>query len=107
MGARREPINPPLDGSLTIPEVIDFHSKHNPELPIYVFSPEGSDEIVQVSYLEFARACDRVAHLLRPHRSGEDKQVVAFIALADTLVYQAVTIGMMRAGLVVCVSRNL
>jgi acyl-CoA synthetase (AMP-forming)/AMP-acid ligase II len=91
---------PPLNGSITLPETIDFHLKHNPQLPIYAFNQDGSDEITEISYLEFGRACDRVAHLLRPQR-GEDRPVVAFIALADTIMYQAITIGMMRAGLVV------
>jgi hypothetical protein len=100
---RRDSVNPPLDGSITIPELLDFHSNHSAELPIYAFSPDGTDEPIEVSFLEFGRACDRVAYALRPQLDalGEDKQVVAFIALADTIVYQAVTIGMMRAGLVV------
>ncbi|KAF8219495.1 putative aminoadipate reductase [Tricholoma matsutake] len=100
MDARRDPVNPPVDGSVTIPELLDFHWEHNAELPIYAFNRDGSDEIIEVSYLEFGRACDRVAHTLRPQRSGEDKQAVAFLALTDTIVYQAVTVGMMRAGLV-------
>jgi acyl-CoA synthetase (AMP-forming)/AMP-acid ligase II len=91
---------PPLDGSVTIPEAIDFHLKHNPQFPVYAFNQDGSDEITEISYLEFGRACDRVAHLLRPQR-GEDRPVVAFIALTDTIMYQALAVGMMRAGLVV------
>lgn len=101
--SRRDSVNPSLDGSITIPELLDFHSNHNAELPVYVFSPDGTDETIEVSYLEFGRACERVAYALRPQTDalGGDKQVVAFIALADTIVYQAVTVGMMRAGLVV------
>ena len=102
---RTDAVNPPLDGSITIPELLDFHYAHNAERPMYVFSPDGTDEIIEVSYLEFGRACDRVAYALRPQPDldvlGQEKQVVAFIALADTIVYQAVTVGMMRAGLVV------
>jgi len=100
---RRDSVNPPLDGSITIPRLLDFHHNYNARLPVYAFSPDGTDEIIEVSYLEFGRACDRVAYALRPQldASGKDKQVVAFIALADTIVYQAVTVGMMRAGLVV------
>ena len=100
---RRDSVNPPLDGSITIPELLDFHFNHNAELPMYALSPDGTDELIEVSYLEFGRACDRVAYALRPQLDAlvKDKQVVAIIALADTIVYQAVTVGIMRAGLVV------
>ncbi|RDB20739.1 Non-canonical non-ribosomal peptide synthetase FUB8 [Hypsizygus marmoreus] len=96
----KEPVLPPIDGSVTIPESIEFHWKHNAELPIFVFNRDGSDEVTEISYLEFGRACHRVAHHVRPRREGKDGEVVAFIALADTIVYQAITVGLMRAGLV-------
>ncbi|KAG5721421.1 Linear gramicidin synthase subunit D [Termitomyces sp. T112] len=95
-----EPVCPPLDGSVTIPEAIDFHWKHNTELPIFAYSKEGSSQVTEITYLEFGRACHRVAHLVRPRRAGPDREIVAFIALADTIVYHAVTIGLMIAGLV-------
>ncbi|KNZ79425.1 L-aminoadipate-semialdehyde dehydrogenase large subunit [Termitomyces sp. J132] len=96
----QEPVCPPLDGSVTIPETIDFHWKHNAELPMFTYSREGSSEVTEITYLEFGRACHRVAHLVRPIRAGPDREIVAFIALADTIVYHAVTIGLMIAGLV-------
>ncbi|KNZ74034.1 Linear gramicidin synthase subunit D [Termitomyces sp. J132] len=96
----QEPVCPPLDGSVTIPETIDFHWKHNAELPMFTYSKEGSSEVTEITYLEFGRACHRVAHLVRPRRAGSDREIVAFIALADTIVYHAVTIGLMIAGLV-------
>jgi len=102
MGARREPVNPPVDGSVNLPEILDFNLKYNAELPMFAFNRDGSDEITEISYLEFARACDRVAHAIRPRRIGRERQVVAFMALADSVVYQAITLGLMRAGLVVC-----
>ncbi|KAF8901178.1 acetyl-CoA synthetase-like protein [Gymnopilus junonius] len=90
------------DNSLTLPETIDFHIKHNPSNPLYVFSEDSKYEsdVTNITYLEFGRATDRVAHYVRPSRAGADGQVVAFIALSDTLLFHAVTIGIMRAGLV-------
>lgn len=92
---------PPLDGTVVLPEVIDFHSKNNADLPMYAFSEDGKNEPTTISFLEFSRACHRVAHALRPNRAGPENQVVAFIALADTVLYQAVTVGLVKAGLVV------
>ncbi|KAJ3505840.1 hypothetical protein NLJ89_g7204 [Agrocybe chaxingu] len=67
---------------------------------MFVFQADGSPDITEVSYLEFARATDRVAHYLRPGRKGPEGQVVGLVALSDTLLYHAVTIGIMRAGMV-------
>ncbi|GLB38113.1 putative acetyl-CoA synthetase-like protein [Lyophyllum shimeji] len=100
MPVEKDPIPPPVDGSVTIPETIDFHWKHNADLAIFAFNRDGTDEVTEITYLEFGRACHRVAHHVRPARAGPDGEVVAFIALADTIVYQAVTVGLMVAGLV-------
>ncbi|KAJ3517676.1 hypothetical protein NLJ89_g350 [Agrocybe chaxingu] len=95
------PVFPPLDGSLTIPEVIDFNMRHNATQPFYVFSVgKHGSEIVQVSHLEFGRACHRAAHVLAQSISEDSGTVVAVIALADTIVYQAVVAGLIRTGLV-------
>lgn len=91
----------PLDGTVFLPEIIDFNSKYNADLPMYAFSEEGKDEPTTISFLEFSRACHRAAHVLRPNRAGPDNQIVAFIALADTVLYHAVTVGLVKAGLVV------
>jgi hypothetical protein len=54
--------------------------------PFFAFNRDGSDAVVEISYLELDRACNRVAHALRPRRAGEEKIVVAFMALADAIV---------------------
>ncbi|KAG6878054.1 putative NRPS-like protein biosynthetic cluster [Termitomyces sp. T159_Od127] len=100
MALRREPIFPPLDGSVTIPESVDFNWQHNADLPMFAYEMDGSSKVTEITFLEFGRACHRVAHLVRPGRAGSDREIVAFIALADTIVYQAVTIGVMIAGFV-------
>ena len=100
-------VAPPIDGSVTLPETIDFHRKHNPTVPVYVFIEDGASNITNVTHLEFGRACDRVAHYLRPGRRGPEREVVAVLALSDSLLYQAVVIGIMRAGLIVRVILRL
>ncbi|KAF8869423.1 putative aminoadipate reductase [Infundibulicybe gibba] len=97
----KDPVFPPLDGSVTIPEVIDFNATHNADFPIFAYSRDDSpSETTEISYLEFSRACHRVAQVLRPGRSGAEGEVVALVALTDTVQYQALTIGMTKAGLV-------
>ncbi|KAG6867616.1 hypothetical protein C0993_000497 [Termitomyces sp. T159_Od127] len=102
MSLLREPVFPPLDGSVTIPESIDFNWKHNADLPMFAYEMDSdSNKVTEITFLEFGRACHRVAHLVRPERAGPDQEVIAVIALADTIVYQAVMVGLMVAGLVV------
>ncbi|KAL1660867.1 hypothetical protein GGF50DRAFT_118539 [Schizophyllum commune] len=88
-----------LEENVSIPAAADFHLKHNPDFTFYVFTePDGT--VREITNLEFARAVHRAAHALRPSREGEDGAVVAVIALSDTALYQAVTVGLMKAGLV-------
>ncbi|KAI5884853.1 acetyl-CoA synthetase-like protein [Schizophyllum commune H4-8] len=88
-----------LEENVSIPAAVDFHLKHNPEFACYVFTePDGT--VRKITYLEFARAAHRAAHALRPSREGEDGAVVAVIALSDTVLYQAVTVGLIKASLV-------
>jgi acyl-CoA synthetase (AMP-forming)/AMP-acid ligase II len=91
---------PPVDGSVTLPEAIDFHAKHNPTHPLYVFSEDGKPDVTTVTNLEFGRATDRVSHHVRPGRAGPDNQVIALVAHSDTLLYQALTLGIIRAGFI-------
>jgi len=96
--------NPPLDGTITLPETIEFHWQHNVDLPAYVFHQEGkdTDDITEISYLEFGRASHRVANLMNdkfPSVTG--RPVVAFMALTDSLVYQAISLGLMKSGFIV------
>jgi len=94
-------VAPPLDGSVTLPETVDYHRKHHPTVPVYVFVEDGASNITKITHLEFGRACDRVAHYLRPGRRGPEREVVAVLALSDTLLYQTAVVGIMRAGLIV------
>lgn len=97
---------PPLDGSVTLPETVDFNRKHNPNESVFIFSEEGKSDVTKISQLEFGRGADRIAHYVRPGRSGLESQVIALIALSDTLLYQTAMVGIMRAGFIVSPERN-
>ncbi|GJE99727.1 acetyl-CoA synthetase-like protein [Phanerochaete sordida] len=96
------PVPPPLDGSLpTVPELLDFHEKHNTDKPWYLFpSKDVPGELVSVTYRDMARASHRIAHHMRPGREGADGGVVAILIHTDTVLYNALVVGIMRAGLV-------
>ncbi|KAG6855914.1 hypothetical protein H0H87_009480 [Tephrocybe sp. NHM501043] len=101
------PVLPPVE-DLFIPEAIDFNFKHNADQPFFTFSdPSASSEPTVISQLEFGRAAHRSAHALRPNRTGADGEVVAIVALSDTILYQAVVAGCIVAGLVKSACRRL
>jgi acyl-CoA synthetase (AMP-forming)/AMP-acid ligase II len=89
---------------MLIPDVISLNSKTNPSRPFYIYVNPESTEITTITNLEFGRATHRSAHLLRPNREGPDGQVVALLALSDTVLYHATVAGLMTAGFIVRVS---
>ncbi|KAJ6483120.1 putative aminoadipate reductase [Mycena sanguinolenta] len=84
-----------------VPDIIAWNAENYPTAPCYLFAPiDPSAPIVNVTHLEFSRALQRAAHLLRPNRAGPDGEVVAIIALSDTLLYLAIMAGLMTANCV-------
>ena len=101
-----DPLLPPLDGSLpTLPALADFHAEHNATLPWLQFPSKNTPaSVISVTYAEMAKASHRVAHILRPGRSGPERGVVAMLVETDTVLYVGTVLGLMRAG---CVVREL
>ncbi|KAJ7851549.1 hypothetical protein B0H13DRAFT_1448537, partial [Mycena leptocephala] len=85
---------------LLIPDIVSLNSKMNPSRPFYIYANTESSEIT-ITNLEFGRATHRSAHFLRPNREGPDGQVVALLALSDTVLYHAAVAGLMTAGFIV------
>ena len=91
---------PPLDGSILFPELLEYNAQHNPDHPYFVYPSDN--EVRKISHLEYYRACQRVAHAVRPGRQGKDREVVVIIVNCDTILYQALFMGIIYAGLIVC-----
>ncbi|KAJ7715956.1 acetyl-CoA synthetase-like protein [Mycena metata] len=94
-----DPMRPPVDCSLNLEEIINLHIARENRSVAYVFANEDR-EITEITHLEFARAANRVAHILRPQRRGPDREVLAIIALTDVLIYQTIVAGCFIAGIV-------
>ncbi|KAF9265405.1 acetyl-CoA synthetase-like protein [Marasmius fiardii PR-910] len=96
-------VHPDLDTWYHFPDLVHFHWTHNPTRTMYAY-PDDSVPVTgcaEVSYTEFGRAAHRAAWTIRPDpHDSRDGEVVALLAQSDTLVYQAVTIGMMTANLI-------
>lgn len=91
---------PPLDASLPpIPGFVDFQAKHNGDRPWTVFPPGAS--VPSISFLEFADATNRVAHVFRPDGTRANGEIVALIIHCDSVLYVAMLAGLIRAGYIV------
>lgn len=86
---------------MLIPNLVALNSETNPSGPFYIYAHPETSEIITITHLEFGRASHRAANLLRPNREGPDGQVVALLALSDTVLYHATMVGLMTANLVV------
>ncbi|EMD37732.1 hypothetical protein CERSUDRAFT_94732 [Gelatoporia subvermispora B] len=80
---------PPLDDSLTFPELFEFHAKHSPEHPVRTYSDEKKN-IHPICYPEAFRAIRKAAKIESP--------VLGILAAADSITYATLVIGMMYAG---------
>ncbi|KAJ8073162.1 hypothetical protein PM082_020031 [Marasmius tenuissimus] len=98
---------PPLDGSLSIAEIYDWHRENNPHHPIFVYAAGTHDEDVnKVTYSQFSDAYHRAGSLLAgvfdidPNGARDDYPVVAILSTADTITTYTVIVGLLRLGVV-------
>ncbi|KAF8890513.1 hypothetical protein CPB84DRAFT_1849102 [Gymnopilus junonius] len=92
---------PPLDGSLTLPEIFDWHAQHSKEHRLFVFAQENG-EIRNILWPEAVRAIHVGARIIRrimDWKAGmKDIPVVAVLAASDTISYFTTAVAILRAG---------
>ncbi|KAG6328546.1 hypothetical protein ID866_10543, partial [Astraeus odoratus] len=91
---------PPLDGSLFLHEMLEYNAEYNPEHPYFTYPDEGSGVLHRITHLEFYRACQRVAHAVNPGLQDHPREVIGIIANCDTILYQALFLGVIYAGFI-------
>ncbi|KAK0458897.1 uncharacterized protein EV420DRAFT_1269857 [Desarmillaria tabescens] len=97
-------IPPPLDGSLALPEIYDWHLKHSPSHRLFVYTQQDGTPRT-IYWPEAVRAVHAGAKLLR-NRLGwkpgaNEKPVVAVLAISDTITYWITLMSIMKADYVV------
>ena len=75
---------PPLDGTLTIAEMWDWHTEHSPEHPVFEYSDDDGN-VTTIKWPEATRAMHRAGRLVKSfadaHPSSTDrKPIVAILA---------------------------
>lgn len=85
---------PPLDGSMTMPEIYDFHLKSSPDHPLFVFPEDDGTERV-INWAEAVRAFHRAGHIVHSHfdlkrQEGSPPPIVAILSAAGLLTYHII-----------------
>ncbi|KAF7798676.1 hypothetical protein EIP86_009900 [Pleurotus ostreatoroseus] len=96
---------PPLDGSLSVPELYDWHLDNSPDHPLFVYS--NSDGAAKtIVWKEAAHAVHRTGRLvldaIRPETEKAcGRVVIAILANNDSIMYFTLVAAIIRAGHVV------
>ncbi|KAH9911161.1 uncharacterized protein B0H18DRAFT_945218, partial [Fomitopsis serialis] len=94
---------PPLDGSLTLPELCDWHGEHSANHRLFVYA-EDDGTVKNILWSSASQAIRRAAELVK-QRLG-DKQgkngdrVVAILSSSDSIPYMTMILGIIRANCV-------
>jgi hypothetical protein len=75
---------PPLDGSLTIAEMWDWHAEHSPEHPVFQYSDDNGN-VTTIKWPEAARAMHRGGRFMQSFAaahpvSSSRKPIVSILA---------------------------
>lgn len=104
-------VAPPVDGSLSVPQVFDFNAEHSPDYPFCVYEklPDtesselaSKDNLEHITYKQLQRGIHRVSRLVKSTTATatpSTSTVVGILALADTVTYFSLVQGIIRAGL--------
>jgi hypothetical protein len=81
---------PPLDGSLTLPEIYDFHLERSPNHPLFVYA-DGFGSTRVILWCEAVRGVHQAGRIVRSRLEVEQavpiggRPVIAILALAGML----------------------
>jgi acyl-CoA synthetase (AMP-forming)/AMP-acid ligase II len=88
--------------SLTLPEVVEYRLKHDPNHTFTLFPSETADDKPsRITYLEFGRAVQRFARAVQSGTNLKKGEVVGLIANCDALLYITAVAGFAHAGITV------
>ncbi|KAH9934352.1 uncharacterized protein B0H18DRAFT_556620 [Fomitopsis serialis] len=94
---------PPLDGSLTLPEMFDWHLKHTPNHRLFVFA-KGDGTLRTIYWPEAVRAVYTGVGIIQARLAntvaGDEAPIVAILAPSDAIPYFTMMMSIMRANYV-------
>lgn len=89
---------PPLDGSLTFPELLDYNAIHSAKHPLFRYDDLDNGGFHTISWEEGAAAVHTAGYYFKKHIHGEAPVTVGILANTNSITYFAVITGLMRLG---------
>ncbi|KAK0454193.1 NRPS-like enzyme [Desarmillaria tabescens] len=90
---------PPIDGSLTFPEIIDYNGEHSPNHPLFRYEDPNSNDVRTIHWTEGVAAIHNAGQYFKKYLHDETSPVVvSILANSDTLTFFATITGIMRLG---------
>ncbi|KAF8626806.1 hypothetical protein AX17_006463 [Amanita inopinata Kibby_2008] len=89
---------PPMDGSLTLPELLDWHFRNSPNHRLLVYPTESG--VRTICWREAVKAIFTGVRIVRKRLAWkpEDDAVVAILATSEAVSYFTMNMAVMRAG---------
>ncbi|EIN05406.1 acetyl-CoA synthetase-like protein [Punctularia strigosozonata HHB-11173 SS5] len=98
---------PPLNNSLTVPELYDWHLEHSPNHPTFVYASTTRDR-TEITFKQTVHAIHRAGRLLQTRLAqlgveakDGNAPVIGIFANTDNITYYHTWVGLVRAGFVV------
>ncbi|KAK0472170.1 NRPS-like enzyme [Armillaria novae-zelandiae] len=89
---------PPLDGSLTVPELFDYNGFHSAKHPLFRYDNPDNGDFRSITWEEGVAASHVAGHYFREHIDDETPVVIAILVNTDSITYFTILIGIMRLG---------
>ena len=74
---------PPLDGSLSVPEIYDWHYRHNPDFPLFQYLENGQVPI-RITYSQAIPAIHRAGRMMKSYINRSEIPQPVFAILSST-----------------------
>ncbi|KAF8311061.1 acetyl-CoA synthetase-like protein [Clavulina sp. PMI_390] len=94
-------VTPPVDGTVTAPELWDFLATNAPTHPYFIYEDNDTHELVTIDWKQVRLATHRTAEIVKSYNVPTDgTKVIGILALADTVSTFILIHAIMRAGYV-------
>ncbi|KAK7050236.1 acetyl-CoA synthetase-like protein [Favolaschia claudopus] len=91
---------PPLDGSLTFPEICDLHAKNSPNHPLFRYT-DADGNLQTIEWARAVRGFHKAAQITLQRvapKSSDVRPVIGIVAVIDQITYFSLICGILRAG---------
>ncbi|KAK0193507.1 NRPS-like enzyme [Armillaria mellea] len=91
---------PPLDGSLTFPELFDYNATHSPRHPLFRYNDPDNGGFRTILWEEGVAAFHTAGHYFKKYIHGDTPVTVGILANINSITYFTILASLMRAGFI-------